>query len=222
MLLPAELAAMRLGCRWPKGQVTRSAAGLAGDAAPPAAYSRVEATPRIAGQNNVLADCVETAAANMVQTVLGRRGNYASLGDLLPVQVYQQPAVAGYVPGDPSTDQGTDPERLFSWWTSNPIGGYRLKRLLAFHPQDETGIRGHIAAAGSVMLVLALAREQQNQRVWLAAGTPGSWGYHAMTMDEWGGALTWGTTWGEAQPMDRSFFGAGFVVGAYGCDLIAA
>ena len=221
-LLPSQLAAMRLGCRWSVGKHTESLIGAAPASVPANAFSRDEAVPRIAGQNDVLADCVETAAVNIVQTVLGWRGSYGSLGDRLPVRIYRQPMVAGYVPGDPSTDRGTDPERLFSWWEKTPIEGFRLQRLIPLHPQDETAIRNAIAEFGSVMLILALAKEQQNQRVWLPAGTPGSWGYHAMTVDEWDGALTWGTTWGEAQALDRSFFNAEFVVGAYGCDLIAA
>ena len=34
--------------------------------------------------------------------------------------------------------------------------------------------------------------------------------------------LTFATSWGEAKPIDRSFFGAGFVVAAYALDIAKA
>jgi hypothetical protein len=101
----------------------------------------------------------------------------------------------------------------------NPIAFYRLKQAAPIDPKSEADIRHAVSRAGGIFLILALGLAQQNQLVWTAAGTPGSWGCHAVWADGYDGALTTCTSWGEAKQMDRSFFAAGFVVAAHTLDL---
>ena len=216
MWLPHQLAAMKLGCRWqgaPAVTAERAATSL-----PPVAYSRIIGTPRVAGHNEQVGDCVETAACNAVQTVMADRGLSApQISNGLAVTLYSQ--ITGYTALDPASDRGTDPNELFAWWRQNTIAGYGLKQAVAIDPKSEPEMRHVISAAGGIFLVLALGLAQQNQLVWSDAGTPGSWGYHAVWADDYDGALTSCTSWGEAKVMDRGFFAAGFVVGAYALDL---
>jgi hypothetical protein len=113
MLLPHQLAAMKLGCRWqgaPASNAQRIATVL-----PPAAYSRIWGTPRVAGHNDVVGDCVETAACNAVQTGMARVGlSGPQISNDMAVTLYSQ--VTGYTALDPASDRGTDPDELFGWW----------------------------------------------------------------------------------------------------------
>lgn len=218
MLLPADLARMKLGCRWHLGDAPIPRA-MASETVPPYAYGRVSECPRVAGNNNVLSDCVETAAANAVQTAMGRQRFYDPISNGYVARLYS--LITGYVAGDAATDQGTDPNALFTWWKQNPIAGYRLADVVAFEPTAEDAIRWQIDRAGGVMLVVALSVEQQNQREWRAAGTPGSWGEHAVWADSYDGGLTFATSWGEMMPISRAYFNApGFVLGAFGLDIV--
>lgn len=68
-------------------------------------------------QNDALGDCV-IASANHVQGVLtGNAGAlvHASSADVLS----QYEAIGGYVPGDPSTDQGCDETVALSWYCNS-------------------------------------------------------------------------------------------------------
>jgi hypothetical protein len=216
MHLPHQLAAMKLGCRWqgaPRAVSRRVATVM-----PPAAYSRIMGTPRVEGHNDQIGDCVETAACNAVQTEMARVGIAGpQISNDLAVSLYSQ--ITGYTALNPASDRGTDPNALFGWWRQNPIAGYRLAQVTPIDPQSEADIRHVVSSAGGIFLVLALGLAQQNQLVWTAAGTPGSWGYHAVWADDYDGALTTCTSWGEAKPMARGFFAAGFVVAAYALEL---
>lgn len=216
MLLPSELARMKLGCRWQPGDIPiRASANLT---PPPGAYGRMPNAPRVEGNNDTISDCVETAAANAVQTALARAGSTTPISNAYVVSLYS--AITGYRPGAPATDQGTDPHALFRWWKQNPIAGYKLADAAAFEPTAEDAIRWQIDRAGGVMLVVALSVEQQNQREWRPTGTPGSWGYHAVWADSYDGGLTFATSWGEMIPISRAYFEVpGFVQGVFGLEM---
>lgn len=217
MLLAHQLAAMKLGCRWhgaPAAPGRRVATIV-----PPVAYSRILGTPRVAGHNDLVGDCVETAACNAVQTEMAKAGmSRPQIANDLAVTLYSR--ITGYTARDPASDQGTDPDALFAWWRQNSIAGYGLRQIVPVDPKFEADIRHVISRAGGIFLVLALGLAQQNQLVWTAAGTPGSWGYHAVWADSYDGALTFATSWGEAKPIDRGFFVAGFVAAAYALDIV--
>jgi hypothetical protein len=215
--MPAQLSQMRLGCD------TRLAAPIVlhlAAAAPADAYGRMVGAPRVEGHNDLYGDCVPTAACNAVQTMLARGGNYAPIGDDVPLGIYEH---FGFELRNPATDVGMNPEDLFGWWQGNDVAGARLKSATRLQPADEFSIRHTVATLGGVFLVVELSRAQQSQIVWTAAGgddgKPGTWGGHAVWVDEFDGALTKGTSWGEMVEIDRSFFAGGYVVGAYALDL---
>lgn len=215
MLLPHELAAMKLGCVWHPSAAPIRAGAV--EALPPAAWGRIVGTPRVAGHNNLVGDCVEVMACNAVQTRLAANGLMGRISDDYALSLYS--VVTGYRAGNPATDLGTQPEVMFGWWHARAVAGWKLQDAVTLDPKSETDIRDTISTLGGVCLIVALATEQQNQIVWSAAGKPGTWGMHAVWCDQYEGALTWGTSWGQAQPIDRSYFDGGFVVGAYALEL---
>ena len=112
---------------------------------------------------------------------------------------------------------GTTVSGLFSYWTNTPIDGWLLKSSAPIDPADEVSIRNTILdpTYGGVLLILNLANEQKNQIMWEPAGTPGSWGPHAVWCDEYHEIHSICTSWGKAQWIHQSFFDGSFVVGAY-------
>ncbi len=211
---------MKLGCRWQPGDAPPVVVTASHVPKVPGAWGRCDA-PRISGDNATLGDCVETAAANAVQTALARADLPGRIQNGYVVDLYQR--IAGYVPGQPATDRGTNPADLWRYWEATPIGGYRLAGVSGIAPVAEAAIREAIIETGGVFLVVALSVEQQAQFVWEPVGTPGSWGYHALWADSFDGALTFATSWGANLPIDRSFFTTpGFVQGVFQLNLIRA
>jgi len=212
MLLPAQLGAMRLGIRagW---QRPTPVPRIGAAAAPPPAYSRIVAAPRISGDNTTAGDCVETGCFNAVQTALARAGIFTPLADAAVLALYSR--LTGYVPGNAATDNGTDPDVMFAWWQGNPIAGYRLVSATPLDPRDGGGIRGAISRAGGVAAILALSTENQNQRVLMPDGVPGSWGRHFVWLDGYDGGIISGTSWGRPFYLDGAYFDHGFVIGVY-------
>lgn len=221
MLLPHQLARMKLGCRVQPGGLPAPSVGAGAVPVVPGAYGRLISTPRVQGHNDIYGDCVETMAANAAQTALGRAGVGTPISNNYPEGLYRK--LTGFRPGDPASDRGTNPAQLFDWWERNVIAGYRLAGVTRYEPQAEALIRQAIVETGGVALIVELSVEQQNQRVWMPAGTPGSWGVHAIWADSYDGGLTFATSWGEMTPIDRSYFEApGFVVAAFRLDLVKA
>jgi hypothetical protein len=216
---PLNPAAMRLGIHasWRPGLVTpRPAATLP----IPDVWGRDVDTPRVAGHNDMVGDCVPTMCCNAVQTLLGRRGVRTPIPDGLAVDVYA--AVTGYSPADPASDQGTDPDAMFAWWKANAISGYRLREAIAITPQDEQAMMRAVSQDGGAGLIVNLAVEQQNEVIWTPAGTPGSWGRHALFADQRVGA-TGATSWGLEKWIAPAFMAAAErVVAAYVFDLVPA
>ena len=220
MLLHHDLSAMRLGVH-PSWRPPADIPFRVGGVAPVAdAYTRIEAVPRISGQNNILSDCVPTACANAVQTRMGRDGIFDAVipnGDV--ISAYS--AVTGYDPAHPATDRGTHPDAMFAWWKTNEIFGHKLMSACPIDPTDESGVREVIVATGGIMLILGLSLDNQSQPTWIPSGVSGSWGLHAVWADEYVAGLYFATTWGGCQAIDRSYFSEGFVHAAYELDVRA-
>jgi len=209
---------MKLGTVMVPGSfVADNFAGVARPA--PAAWSRIVGTPRVEGDNSVIGDCVETAGFNCVQTAFARKGVMNPLPNAAVPGIYS--AITGWNAAIPSSDRGTDPEAFFNWWKLNQIGGHTLADLSRIDPRNKTKIRECIAHDGGVFLIVALATENQNERIWTASGTPGSWGNHCVWADGYEGDLTISTSWGEEQPVDGSYFDKGFVIAVYTAQLSA-
>ncbi|MDD2878703.1 MAG: hypothetical protein PHZ23_15910 [Acidiphilium sp.] len=215
-----DLATMRLGCRWSPARVhVPEPVGVSSPVS--SAWSRIVGTPRLSGDNTVLGDCVPTACANAVQDAMAGAGDYGPIHQSVIVDTYS--AVTGYTPGDPASDQGTDPSSMWGWWQQHDIAGYRLRKATPIDPQSEYAVRKTIETSGGVILIVALSIEQQTQVEWLPVGTPGSWGYHCVWVDEYTGRLSFATSWGRVTPIHQDYLASpGFTVGAFALDLVAA
>lgn len=87
--------------------------------------------------NDNLGDCVPAGMYHSDQIWRGWQGAnaYVPTNDDA-VSVYG--SVAGYVPGVPSTDQGTDVPTALNWWMANPLpgSGTKLAAWFSVNPND--------------------------------------------------------------------------------------
>jgi len=212
-LLPSTLQMMKLGLPklWkPKLIPARPAINLA---VPPNAFGRMQNAQRIEGFNMSIGDCMPTGIINGVIDFLVRRGTPMSIvPNVLAQDVYS--AVTGYVKGDPSTDNGTDPDQFFAWWKVNPILGWKLNTVTLIDPRNDYLVKGRLSAVGWLGAVLDLTVDQQNQIVWSASPSAPQWGYHYVNVDGYDGPYT-ATSWGLEQFIDESFFDGGQVAQVY-------
>ncbi len=114
--------------------------------APPAAcdYTR-HAAPALANiyGNDELGDCVIAGIAHLVGVLTGNSGTspFVYSSDQI-VALYS--AIGGYVPGDPSTDNGCDEQTALSYWENNgaPAGSvHKIAGWLAVDGTDPTEVR---------------------------------------------------------------------------------
>lgn len=207
----------KLGCII-RPEVKAMHAALAVDAKPLLpAWSRIVGTPRICAGNNSIGDCAVVAAINAVQTRLSRQGNFRPIPDALGPEIYS--AVTGYTPLNPATDRGTDPEQLFAWWQVNPIAGHKLRGFTRINPANTNALRNAITGLGAYLCV-ELAVEQQGKSKWTPAGTPGTWGGHAVWSDDYEANYFQATSWGQAIQVDEAYLTGGYAVAAYSLDLV--
>lgn len=212
---------MKLGCiLTPETKAKHAVMAMAPAVLLPA-WTRIIGTPRILGGNNSIGDCVIVSGFNALQTYLARKGIFAPLPEDLPPEIYSE--ITGYVPGDPSTDKGTNPEDFLAWWQANAICGYKLKNFQRLNPADLNGIRNAIVNTGGVSICSALSLQQEGQQIWKPVGTPGTWGGHMTFVDSYEADLFYETSWGDEYQIEDDYFQAkGFVEAAFSFELTSA
>jgi len=195
--------------------------GTSGATPPPAstlppAHSRQGLVQRIMGSNDQYGDCLEVAAVNAIATKKGlANADFIPIQNSVPLALYS--TISGFNPDDPSTDVGTTVSGLFSYWSNTPISGWILSSYTPIDPADSYSIRNTIKDPdyGGVLLILNLSLSQKNQVVWQEAGSPGTWGPHAVFCDQYEGGQYGCTSWGLPKWISQDFFDGEFVVGAY-------
>jgi hypothetical protein len=154
--------------------------------------------------NDSLGDCVAAAAGHMEQQWNFYAGHPKQPTDADVLASYE--AVGGYDPGNPNTDSGMDMLSYLNWWKTTGLGG---DKIFAYLEVDYTNIQEVMQAVelfGNVYLGVQLPTFVQGATMWtvgpggvyVAAGTPGSWGGHCVPIvaisPETLTCITWGTT----------------------------
>ena len=81
--------------------------------------------------NETLGDCVIAGMAHVVGVLTGNAGDPFVFNDNQIIALYS--AIGGYVPGEPSTDQGCDEQTALNYWQNNgaPIGSHKIAGWMA-------------------------------------------------------------------------------------------
>lgn len=84
--------------------------------------------------NDTVGNCVEAGILHLVGVFTGNAGNQVVFTEQQGIQLYSQ--MTGYVPGQPSTDQGTDEVSALNWWEQNGVFGHKITASLVLDPSN--------------------------------------------------------------------------------------
>jgi hypothetical protein len=177
---------------------------------PPAAVSR----PHPGFQwgmlaNDTIGDCVIAMMLHSIEDFHLDAGTpVPAFTDQDAISVYS--AITGYVPGDPSTDKGTDEGQAMQYWESPGLaveetGGqpHTIAATVAVNPRNLKECRIAIDEFVDLQIGIALPISAQGQTEWTVVGdgktgnsAPGSWGGHGIPYREYDAETFACVTWG--------------------------
>src|SRR5450755_4664562 len=174
--------------------------------------SKVKQWPMMLNDN--LGDCTCACAGHMIEgwTVYAYPPGYIP-ADQQILQAYQ--AVAGYLPGEPATDQGAVILDVLNYWRQTGIAGHPIRAFVALEPKNHEQVKDAVYLFGNCYIGVQLPLSAQNQKVWsVPAGgatgqsAPGSWGGHAIPIVAYDARAVTVITWGELKRVTWSFLDA--------------
>jgi hypothetical protein len=155
--------------------------------------------------------CVIAGAAHMIQQwnyYAGRKTTMLTDQDVL--KGYE--AVGGYVPGDPSTDNGCNMIDALNYWRKTGFGGHKIVAYVALDPTKPQELFESILMFGNAYLGLALPLSCQNETAWTVPsggafgnGSPGSWGGHCVPVMAASPKSRTNISWGGKYKMSPNF-----------------
>lgn len=165
--------------------------------------------------NDSIGDCVPAAMLHSVQQWTHYAGTEVVPSDQDALRLYE--AIGGYVPGDPSTDQGVDMLSALNYWRKTGITVGKTNHKIAAYVQIDPKNRKHVQTAimlfGNVFTGLQLPISAQPQTGWTVPeggpfkdGSPGSWGGHCVPVMAGSPQTLSCITWGERLKMSHNFF----------------
>lgn len=154
--------------------------------------------------NDSHGDCVFAAGAHAIQTWTLNAGLPAQPGAERTMSVAAVLSYysrwAGYVPGDPTTDNGFVIVDFLSLWKADAYGGVLLDGFVDPDPANQEHIKQAVALFGGVDIGLRLPVAWQSMDVWDvvegADGAPGSWGGHSVWVPAYNAQGPVCVTWG--------------------------
>lgn len=160
--------------------------------------------------NDALGDCTCAAAGHLIQCWSATNGGQIIIPDADIVTAYS--AVGGYVPGDPSTDNGAFELDVLNYWRTTGIGGHKILAFVAVDPKNRRHVEIAMDLFGGLYSGLSLPASARDQEVWslpfggaIADGAPGSWGGHAVPWLNYGPLGIVCVTWGALKTLTWSF-----------------
>jgi len=160
--------------------------------------------------NDVLGSCTAASAGHMIQAWSAQNGNQVIIPDADVVAFYS--ASTGYVPGDPSTDQGGIELDVLNAWRKVGIGGHKILGYVAVDPRNRTHMQLAIDLFGGVYAGAGLPITAQTQEVWtvppigpVGNGSPNSLGGHAFPLLNYGPLGCVCVTWGLLKTLTWSW-----------------
>ena len=153
-------------------------------------------------ENNELSCCGPAAFAHMRQVWTANRGNELVLPVPDVIEIYKS---QGYVPGDPSTDNGVCLLDMLKWLRSQKmIDGYA-------HVNIRTHFMGAMQLFGGAMLGLQIQDAQQDQfdagQPWaMVPGKPIEGGHAVNAINATADGNIDIGTWGKVQPVTQAYF----------------
>ena len=174
----------------------------------PPEFDWFQNVPDFVDLNDSLGDCVVAAEAKHVRSwTQNATGKAATITDAQILDVYKNGA--GYVPGNPLTDNGWYLLDALAYWQKNGIGGHKIGAYAAINPRHHNMVRAATYLFGGLYIALSLPISAQYQTTWDTVagsdGIPGGWGGHCVTLQAIENDKPIVRTWGYAQPCTWAF-----------------
>ena len=156
--------------------------------------------------------CTYSAGGHMIQTWTAANGKQYVVPDSAILAGYER---QGFVPGDPSTDNGAVELDVLNDWRKTGIGGHKILGYVAVDPFNQEHVKQAINLFGGVYTGAALPLSAQSQDEWHVALTDthgsaarGSWGGHAIPAPDYDERTVTCITWGERKKMTWAWWAA--------------
>lgn len=171
----------------------------------PAAPDSVDNTMGITrfGQmmNDSLGDCTCAGLGHSIQVATANTGAEETPADAIVLSAYEK--YCGYVPGNPSTDQGGIEDDVLSGVQRDGFAGHKLLGRVSLDARNIEHVKRAIAYFGSIYIGAELPTSSQRSGVWDVVSGPegvaGSWGGHCMVGPKYDRFLVDWITWGMLQ-----------------------
>lgn len=160
--------------------------------------------------NDTLGDCTIASCAHAVQVWTANTGHEVRVPNAVIEKYYEK--WNGYIPGDPSTDNGGIELDVLKDWRKQGFAGHKLTAFADPKPRNLTEIRQSIVLFGGVYIGLALPLTAKKQKVWDVVEKGGSdthrnsWGGHCVFVPKYDATGFTCITWGAPQKMTIAFW----------------
>lgn len=159
--------------------------------------------------NDQVGDCTCAAVGHMVNqlTFYGAGAEVEPPeGDVLAMYS----AVTGYVPGDPSTDQGAYCQDVLTYWRKHGLTGHKIVAFAALDVSNLTEIRQAIAMFGTVYVGMTVTDAAENAfdrgQPWDVARRARNLGGHCVPVGAYGNGRLGFVTWGAEAEMTEAYW----------------
>jgi len=160
--------------------------------------------------NDTLGDCTIAGVGHAVQVWTANTTGIATVPDSTIESYYE--SWDGYVPGNPSTDNGGVELDVLNDWQKQGFSGHTLVAFADPKFSNVVEIRQSIALFGGVYIGLSLPLTAQTQDVWDvvpnggANAKKGSWGGHCVFVPRYDENGFTCITWGQLKVMTLAFW----------------
>lgn len=180
-------------------------------AAPPASadwYSDVASWPVYL--NDQLGDCTCASTGHIIESS-SRYGGGTTIEVPQSAILAEYERVGGYVPGDPSTDNGAVIQDVLADWRKTGVGGHKCLVYAQVKVSDTEEVRQAIDLFGVADLGITVTQDMMDAfndgQPWASAGGA-SLGGHCVPAVGYDSASVHVITWGQVQPMTWDCFDA--------------
>jgi hypothetical protein len=160
--------------------------------------------------NDTLGDCTIAGVGHAIQVWTANVGSMVTVPDPTIKSYYEK--WDGYVPGNPSTDNGGIELDVLNDWQKQGFAGNVLLAFADPTPANFVQVRQSIALFGGVYIGLSLPLTAQTQDVWDVVpkggknARPGSWGGHCVFVPKYDQNGFTCITWGQLKTMTLPFW----------------
>lgn len=160
--------------------------------------------------NDTLGDCAEAGMLHIGQVHTDDAGGIFTPTAAGAISLYS--SITGYVPGNPSSDRGSNLTDCLNYWRSTGFDGHTITAYLSVSPLNKTQAEEGIYYYGGLYTGVQLPSSAQSQtgRVWTVTtgpdAAPGSWGGHCVPVVGYDENSLWCVTWGTLQQMTWEWF----------------